>query len=55
MHRHDLTVLAAVLGGMFASTAESSEIGHEIAGQVDVVTYEYYLDELLGAYRTVCE
>ena len=47
MHRHDLTVLAAVLGGMFASAAESSEIGHEIAAQIDVGSYQYYLDELL--------
>jgi hypothetical protein len=55
MHRHDLTVLAAVFAGTCASAAQSSDIGHELAGQVDVATYQYSLDELLGAHRMICE
>jgi hypothetical protein len=47
MRRHDSAILAAVLAGILVSAAESSDIGHEIAAQVDVASYQYFLDELL--------
>lgn len=47
MRRHDLAALTAALVGIFASAAQSSDIGHEIAAQIDVVSYQYFLDELL--------
>jgi len=55
MYRRNSAILAVVFVSLFAAAARASDIGHEIAAQVDVATYQYFLDELLGAYGAVCE
>ena len=41
------SALLAVLASLFVATGQASEIGQEIADQVDVASYRHFLDDLL--------